>query len=57
MQPVVDTPTGSPQHLEEPGSAKIDPNYRPPDTPRSRRELEEPTRLQPPVTRLRARLQ
>ena len=57
MQPVVDTPTGSPQHLDEPGSARIDPSYRPPDTPRSRRELEEPSRLQPPVTRLRARLQ
>jgi len=42
--------------LDGPGSQRADPNYVPPDTPRSRRELGT-TRPDPPVTRLRSRLQ
>jgi transposase InsO family protein len=54
---VVDTPTENLQRsLDAPGSERADPSYAPPDTPRSRRELGT-TRLQPPITRLRARLQ
>ena len=52
----IDTPASAPQFLDAPGSQRLDPNYVPPDTPRSRRELGT-TRLQPPITRLQSRLQ
>ena len=52
----MDTPETEPHRLDTPGSQRADPNYVPPDTPRSRRELGA-TRAHPPVTRLRSRLQ
>ena len=52
----IDTPTSAPESLDAPGSQRLDPNYVPPDTPRSRRELGT-TRLQPRITRLQSRLQ
>ena len=51
-----DTPATGPLRLDAPGSQRADPTYAPPETPRSRRELED-TRQGPPVTRLRSRLQ
>jgi len=46
----------APQTVEEtPRSERTDPNYDPPDTPRSRREMET-ARTEPPLTRLRSRL-
>ena len=52
----MDTPPSAPQYLDAPGSQRLDPNYVPPDTPPSRRELGT-TRPQPPITRLQSRLQ
>jgi hypothetical protein len=52
---VLDTPATEPHGLDTPGSQR-DPNYVPPDTPCSRRELGA-VRHDPPVTRLRSRLQ
>ena len=52
----MDTPASEPQFLDAPGSQRIDPNYDPPDTPRSRRELWT-MRPQPPITRIQSRLQ
>jgi len=52
----LDTPATEQHYLDGPGSQRADPNYVPPDTPRSRRELGT-TRPDPPVTRLRSRLQ
>ena len=52
----LDTPETEPHYLDTPGSQRADPNYIPPDTPHSRRELGT-TRQDPPVTRLRSRLQ
>ena len=43
------------QSLDTPSSEYRDPNYEPPETPRSRRELRV-TRPEPPVTRSRARI-
>jgi hypothetical protein len=53
---LLDTPATEPRSLDDPGSHRIDPNYVPPSTPRSRRELRT-TRPQPPVTRLQTRMQ
>ena len=52
----MDTPASAPHSLYAPGSQRIDTNYVPPDTPRSRRELGT-TRPQPPITRLHSSLQ
>ena len=52
----LDTPATEQHNLDGPGSQHADPNYVPPDTPRSRRELGT-TRPDLPVTRLRSRLQ
>ena len=52
----MDTPTSAPHSLDAPGSQRIDPNYVPPDTPRSRRELGT-TGPQPQITKLQSRLQ
>ena len=57
-RPLVPTPVAlqpDPQVLDTPGSERSDPSYFPPTTPYSRRELQ-PTRLEPPVTRARARI-
>ena len=43
------------QVLDTPSSEQYDLSYQPPDTPRSRRELQ-PTRTEPPVTRYRNRI-
>jgi transposase InsO family protein len=51
----MDTPAAGPQCLDAPGSQRADPNYVPPDTPRSRRELRT-HRADLPHTRLRARM-
>ena len=52
----LDTPT-APQTVEEtPRLERTDSNYDPPNTPRLRRELET-ARTEPPLTRLRSRLQ
>jgi hypothetical protein len=48
-------PQPAPQILDTPGSESSDPSYFPPTTPSSRRELQA-TRLEPPVTRARARI-
>jgi len=53
---VLDTPATEQHYLDGPGSQRGDPDHVPPDTPRSRRELGT-TRPDPPVTRLRSRLQ
>jgi hypothetical protein len=52
----MDTLAEGPQSLKTPDSARVDPNYVPPDTPRLRRELST-RRREPPHTRLRARMQ
>jgi len=51
--PVVPQPP--PQVLDTSGSERSDPSYFPPTTPSSRREIQ-PTRLEAPVTRARARI-
>ena len=45
----------SPVHLDSPRSERIDPTYRPDDSPRSRRERQN-TRPEPPITRSKARI-
>ena len=65
-QPTPRTPNRSPPHVDTPatephssnvhGSQRTDPNYVPPNTPRSRRELGT-TRSYLPLTRLQSRLQ
>ena len=50
----LDTPESISQTLDTPISERTDPNYEPPETPKSRRELQ-PTRTEPPFTRSRAR--
>jgi hypothetical protein len=52
----MDTAAEDPQRLETPDSARVDPSYVPPDTPRSRRELST-CRTEAPHIRLRARMQ
>jgi hypothetical protein len=52
----LDTPATGPINFDAPGSQRADPTYAPPDTTRSRSELEA-TRQRPPITRLRSRLQ
>jgi hypothetical protein len=52
---VLDTPGSAQQPLDAPSSEQRDPSYRPPETPRSRRELQA-TRDEPPVTRSRTRI-
>jgi hypothetical protein len=49
------TPEPSPQILDTPASERCDPTYIPNQTPKSRRELQ-PTRIEPPVTRSKARI-
>jgi hypothetical protein len=53
---MMDTPATEPHSSNAHGSQRTDPNYVPPDTPRSRRELGT-TRSHPPLTRLQSRLQ
>ena len=55
LVPAPVAPQPDPQVLDTPGSERSDPSYFPPTTPSSRREIQ-PTRLEPPVTRARARL-
>jgi hypothetical protein len=43
------------QITDTPNSERTDPSYCPPETPRSRTELQT-TRLDPPITRSRARI-
>jgi len=50
----LDTPASPQTVAETTGSERTDPNYDPPDTPRSRRELET-ARTEPPLKRLRSR--
>jgi hypothetical protein len=52
---VLDTPGSDAQALDTPSSEQADPSYRPPETPRSRRELQT-THMDPPVTRSRTRI-
>jgi hypothetical protein len=52
----LDTPTTGPSPREPPSDRRTDPTYAPSDTPRSRRELGT-TRENPPLTRLRSRMQ
>jgi hypothetical protein len=54
LDQVLDTPEPN-LHADTPTSDRNDPVYLPPDTPRSRRELET-VRTEPPVTRSRARI-
>ena len=49
------TPDAATQILDTPFSEQTDPSYHPPETPRSRRELQT-TRTDPPVTRSRTRV-
>jgi hypothetical protein len=56
LQQTVDTYAGAELPADDPNSALDDSIYMPSDTPRSRRELGV-TRIKPPITRLRARLQ
>ena len=49
------TPDAATQVLDTPFSEQTDPSYHPPETPRSRRELQT-TRTDPPVTRSRTRV-
>jgi hypothetical protein len=56
LQQTVGTYAGAESPVDDPNSAPDDSIYMPPDTPRSRRELGT-TRLDPPITRLRASLQ
>jgi len=51
----LDTPESISQTLDTPIFERTDPNYEPPETPKSRRELQ-PTRAEPPFTRSRARV-
>jgi len=51
-----DTPESSQQRVHTPLSERRDPNYEPPSTPRSRRELRD-ARPEPPLTRARTRAQ
>jgi hypothetical protein len=53
---MMDTPATEPHSSNVHGSQRTDPNYVPPTTPRSRRELGT-TRSHPPLTRLQSRLQ
>ena len=53
---VLDTPTPGPSPQEAPSNHRLDPTYGPLDTPRSRREMGV-TRENPPLTRLRSRMQ
>jgi hypothetical protein len=50
-----DTPQSERQATTRPQDERLDPNFEPSDTPRSRREMES-TRLEPPLTPLRARI-
>ena len=52
----LDTPDSAQQTVDAPHSERRDPNYEPPSTPRSRRELRE-ARPEPPLTRSRTRAQ
>ena len=52
----MDTPASAPQSLDAPASQRLNPNYVPPDTPRSRFELGA-TSPQRPITRLQSSLQ
>jgi len=57
-RPLVPTPVApqpATQVLDTPRSERSDPSYFPPTTPSSMRELQ-PTKLEPPVTRARARM-
>jgi len=49
------TPEAVPQISDTPISESQDPKYLPPQTPRSKREMQT-TRIQPPLTRSRARI-
>jgi len=51
----LDTLESNSQILDTPISEHTDPNYEPPETPKSRRELQ-PTRAEPSLTRSRARV-
>ena len=51
----LDTPEPNNQTMDNPNSERRDPTYAPATTPRSRRALQ-PTRAEPPVTRLRSRV-
>ena len=51
-----DTPESAQQRVDTPLSERRDPNYEPPSTPLSRRELRD-ARPEPPVTRSRTRAQ
>jgi hypothetical protein len=51
-----ETPVRTSPTRDTPGSERTDPSYVPEDTPRTRRELGT-TRVEPPLTRYRARLQ
>ena len=52
---ILDTPGTNDQRVDTPYSEHRDPTYSPATTPRSRRALQ-PTREEPPLTRLRARV-
>ena len=54
LDQILDTPEPN-QHIDTPISDRTDPAYFPPDTPRSRRELQT-LRTDPPVTRSRSRV-
>jgi transposase InsO family protein len=54
LDPNLNTPEPTHQTVDTPASENRDPTYAPPVTLRSRRELQ-PTRTEPPITRLRAR--
>ena len=51
----LDIPSPAEQTLDTPTSERTDPNYSPPTTPKSRRELQI-TRAEPPITRSRTRI-
>ena len=51
----LNTPDAATQVLETPFSDQTDPSYHPPETPRSRSELQT-TLTDPPVTRSRTRI-
>jgi hypothetical protein len=50
------TPESTQQAVDTPYSERRDPSYHPPETPRSRRKMQE-ARSEPPLTRARARIQ
>jgi hypothetical protein len=50
------TPESMQLAVETPYSERTDPSYHPPETPRSRREMQE-ARAEPPLTHVRARIQ